>query len=240
MRGRVEGPERFHGIAEEVQPHRHLGVERVDVEDAAAQRVLAGLFAERLVVVAEILGEAPREFTEFQPVALPQDQFGARGGFGRGRGADQGGRRAGDQQRPPRVMAPMAQRRQHAQEVAIRLEGRHRRIGFGERAGGGLRRVQQREQLGGLLRQGLGRPEVGGHEHDHPAVRGFGAGHGRLGVRGHAGQGSAWRDGHPSIEPGRPAASNPTPYSSAAAAISSQRASASWGFRAGRPAWANQ
>ena len=58
LRGGVEWSNGFDLVAKEVDAHRHLGIEWVDVEDAAAQGVFAGLFAERFVVVTEIDGEA--------------------------------------------------------------------------------------------------------------------------------------------------------------------------------------
>jgi len=112
LRGRIERSERFHVVAEEVDPHRHLRVERVDVQNPAAQGELAGLFAERLMVVAEVLGEPARELAQLQSVPFAHDQLGARGGLGRGRRAHEGRRRAGDQQGAGRVMPAVTERRQ--------------------------------------------------------------------------------------------------------------------------------
>ena len=58
LRGGVERPNGFNLVAKEVNAHGHLRVQWVDVEDAAAQGVFAGLFAECFVVVTEIHGEA--------------------------------------------------------------------------------------------------------------------------------------------------------------------------------------
>ena len=57
MRRGVERAQRLDRVAEEVDAHGHLRVQRIDVEDAAAQGIFAGLFAQRLVGVAEVFGE---------------------------------------------------------------------------------------------------------------------------------------------------------------------------------------
>ena len=44
LRGGIEAADGFHFVAEEFDAHRALGFGRVDIEDAAAQRVLAGHF----------------------------------------------------------------------------------------------------------------------------------------------------------------------------------------------------
>ncbi|MEY4033734.1 MAG: hypothetical protein RL492_928 [Verrucomicrobiota bacterium] len=208
LRRWVEGAEGFDLVAEEVDAHGHLRVERVDVEDAAAQGVFAGLLAERFVVVAELVGQAMREGPQLERVALADDHLRAGGGLGGGRPSCQRARGAGDEEGPFCIMAAVAQQRQHPEQVAVGLEGRHRGVGLGQRARHGLGAVQQGEELRGLLRQGLGGAEVGGQQDDHAVGGALRASHGRPSVRGHAGQGTAWLNGHPAIECGPAGSSN--------------------------------
>ena len=240
LRRGVERTERFHGVTEEVDAHGHLRVEGIDVEDAAAQGVFPGLFAEGLVGVAEVFGESLREFAQGQLLALADDDLGLGGGFGRGRPARQRTGRAGDEQRSLRVMVAVAEQREHAEEIAVGLERRDGGVGLGQRAGDRLGGVEQRQQLGGFFREGLRRAEVRSQEDDHAALGAFRAGAGRPGVRRHAGQGTAWLSGHDAIEAVSSDASNPTPHFRTSPAISSQSSSICAGFFAGRPASANQ
>ena len=82
LRRGVERAERFDGVAEEVDAHRHLRVQRVDVEDAPAQGVFAGLLAERFVSVAKVFGEALGKIAERQFLAFADDDLGLGGGLG--------------------------------------------------------------------------------------------------------------------------------------------------------------
>ena len=45
LRVRIEGPDRFQRVAEEIEPDRLRGARREEVDDAAAHRVFAGLHA---------------------------------------------------------------------------------------------------------------------------------------------------------------------------------------------------
>ena len=104
LRRRVERTERFDRIAEEVDAHGHLRVERIDVEDAAAQGIFAGLFTEGLVGVAEVFGESLGEVAQGELLALADDDLGLGGSLGRWRASGDGTGRAGDEQRPLGVM----------------------------------------------------------------------------------------------------------------------------------------
>ena len=240
LRRGIERSERFDDVAEEIDAHGHLRVQRIDVEDAAAERVFAGLLAEGLVGIAEIFGEALREITQGELLALADDDLGLGRGFGGGRPAGERPGRAGDEQRTLRVMAAVAQKREHAEQVAVRFEGRDGCVGLGQGAGDRLGGVEQRQQLGGLFGEGFRGAEVRGQEDDYASLGAFRTGAGRPGVRWHAGQGTAWLSGHAAIEAGRTVASNPTPYLSTTPAISSQSSSICDGFFTGRPASANQ
>ena len=111
LRRRVERAERLDDVAEEVDAHGHLRVQRIHVEDAAAQRVFAGLFAEGLVGVAEVFGESLGEVAQSELLALADDDLRLGRGFRRGRAAGERAGRAGDEQRPLRVMVAVAQER---------------------------------------------------------------------------------------------------------------------------------
>jgi hypothetical protein len=78
----VERTERLDRVAEEVDTHGHLRVQRIDVEDATAQGIFAGLFAERLVGVAEIFGEALGEVLQGELLALADHDLGLGRGLG--------------------------------------------------------------------------------------------------------------------------------------------------------------
>ena len=67
-RQRVEGPERLDRGAEEVEAQRERGAAREDVEQAAADRVLAGLHDRAGAVVAVAL-EAGDELVAVDPAA---------------------------------------------------------------------------------------------------------------------------------------------------------------------------
>ena len=190
--------------------------------------------------IAEVFGEALREITQGELLALANHDLGLGRRFGGGRAAGERAGRAGDEQRPLRVMVAMAQEREDAEEIAVGFEGRDGRIGFGQGAGDWLGVIEQGQQLGGLFREGLRRAEVRGQEDDHASLGAFRAGASGPGVRRHAGQGTAWLSGHAAIEAGSPDASNPTPYFSTTPAISSQSSSVCEGFFTGRPASANQ
>ena len=190
--------------------------------------------------VAEIFGEALGEVAQGELLALADHDLSLGGGFGGRRAALERTRRAGDEQRPLRVMSAMAEQREDAEEIAVGLEGRHGGIGFGQRPGDRLGGVEERQELGRLFGEGLGCAEVRGEEDDHAPLGAFRAGTGGPGVRGHVGQGTAWLGGHDAIEAGRPDASNSTPHFRTSSAISSQTSSISDGFFTVRPASTNQ
>ena len=203
LRRGVKGSEGLDLVAEQVDAHGHLRVQRVDVEDAAAQGVFPGLFTKGFVVVAELAGEALRKGPELERVAFADDHLRPGRRFRGGGSAGQGSWGAGDEQGPLGVVLPVPQQGEHAEQVAIGFKGRHRGIGFGQGSGDGLRAVQQRQELRRLFRQRFGRAEVGGQQDDDAVGGAFRTGHGRPSVRGHAGQGTAWLNGHPAIQWGR-------------------------------------
>jgi hypothetical protein len=53
LRDRIEGADVLDLVAEEVEPVRLAGGDRIDVDDAAAHGVVAGRFADGLRVVVE-------------------------------------------------------------------------------------------------------------------------------------------------------------------------------------------
>ena len=97
MRCGVEWAEGFDRIPEEVDAHGHLGVERVDVEDAAAQGKLARLFAEGFVGVAEIFRQPFGEIAERKFLALAHDDLRLGAGLGGGGAAGDGAWGASDE-----------------------------------------------------------------------------------------------------------------------------------------------
>ena len=83
LRCGVEGPEGFDRVAEEVDANGHLRVQRIDVEDAAAQGIFAGLFAQRLMGIAEIFGETLGEILQGELLPLADDDLSLGRGLGR-------------------------------------------------------------------------------------------------------------------------------------------------------------
>ena len=96
LRRGVERTERFDRVAEEVNAHGHLRVERIDVKDAATQRIFAGLLAEGFVGVAEISGETFGKILQGEFLALTDDNLRLGGGLGGRRTAGERAGRAGD------------------------------------------------------------------------------------------------------------------------------------------------
>jgi hypothetical protein len=162
LRRGVEGTERFDRVTKEVDTYGHLRVERIDVQNPAAERVFSRLFAQGFVGVAEISGKTLRKIVQGEFIALADDDLGLGGGFGRGRATGERTGRASDEQRTLGIVVAVAEEREDTQEIAVGFKGRHGGVGFGQRAGDRLGSVEQRQQLGGLFREGLRRAEVRG------------------------------------------------------------------------------
>ena len=97
-------------IAEEVQPVGLHGGDRIDVDDAAAHRVLAGRLAHRLGIIvegAQLLQQLPVRLA----LAAGQDNLPAVHFREGGNGLEQGGRRGGNEERGPAGGSKAANRR---------------------------------------------------------------------------------------------------------------------------------
>ncbi len=105
----VEGPDALQQVAEQIEPERLLGAGRVDVDDAAADRVFAGLH-DRAAAPVAVMGEAAQQAVAIDPLAGRGAEQAAADDLGRRHLLQEGVDRRHDQARP--VLGVAGQARQ--------------------------------------------------------------------------------------------------------------------------------